>query len=285
VTSDLALAQRDYAGHKVTIYLNQLVARAHAIIYRGEPMAYKRLLRFVTLGFPRAYRRAFPFILVATLLFLLPALIAGAGAGWQPDAAKWLLPEDVQRLIPEIEQKNLWTDIPVQERPYASSFIMRNNIQVAFLAFGGGMLLGLYTVWVLVFNGLLLGGLTGLTFHYGVGFDLWTFVIGHGVIELSTIFIAGGSGLMLGWAIIRPGLMNRRDALTLAARRAVRLVIGCVPLLVLAGLIEGFVSPAEAVAPWVKWTIGLGSGVCLYTYLFLAGRHRTRIALQKRSPF
>ena len=197
VTSDLALAQRDFPGHKVTIYLNQLVARAHAVVYRGEPMAYNRLLRFATAGFPRAYRQAFPFILAAALLFLLPALIAGVGAGWQPESARWLLPEQVQQLIPDIEGQDLWTDIPVHERPYASSFIMQNNIQVAFLAFGGGVLLGLYTVWIMVFNGLIIGGLTGLTAHYGVGFELWTFVIGHGVIELSTIFIAGGAGLML----------------------------------------------------------------------------------------
>ncbi|MBN1977043.1 MAG: stage II sporulation protein M [Anaerolineae bacterium] len=279
-TSDLALAQRDFPGHKVTIYLNQLVARAHAVVYRGEPMAYNRLLRFATTGFPRTYRQAFPFILTATLLFLLPALIAGLGAGLQPESARWLLPEYVQELIPDIEGQDLWTDIPVHERPYASSFIMQNNIQVAFLAFGGGVLLGLYTVWIMVFNGLILGGITGLTAHYGVGFELWTFVIGHGIIELSTIFIAGGSGLMLGWAIVRPGLMSRRDALTVAARKSVRLVIGCVPLLVIAGVIEGFISPAEGV-PWpVKWGIGLGSGVLLYAYLFLAGRREGAASLQ-----
>jgi uncharacterized membrane protein SpoIIM required for sporulation len=137
----------------------------------------------------------------------------------------------------------------------------------------------------MVFNGLIIGGLTGLTAHYGVGFELWTFVIGHGIIELSTIFIAGGAGLMLGWAIIRPGLMSRRDALTVAARKAVRLVIGCVPLLVIAGVIEGFISPAEGI-PWpVKWGIGLGSGLLLYAYLFLAGRRPDgQSSLQQGSP-
>jgi uncharacterized membrane protein SpoIIM required for sporulation len=111
-----------------------------------------------------------------------------------------------------------------------------------------------------------------LTAHYGVGFELWSFVIGHGVIELSVIFIAGGAGLMLGWAVIHPGLLRRRDALAIAARKAVRLVIGCVPLLVRAGLIEGLISPAESI-PWAaKWVLGLGSGLLLYSYLLLAGR-------------
>ena len=273
-TSDLALAQRDFPGHRVTVYLNQLVARAHAVVYRGEPMARNRLLRFATTGFPRAYRQTLPFTLIAALLFILPALAAGLSAAWQPEAARWLLPAEVQRLIPDIERQELWTEIPIEDRPYASSFIMQNNIRIAFLAFGSGVLAGLPTVWIMILNGLIIGGITGLTAHYGIGFELWTFVIGHGVVELGVIFIAGGSGLMLGWAVIQPGLLSRRDALTIAARRAVRLVIGCVPLLVGAGLIEGFVSPAEAV-PWpIKWGIGLGSGLLLYGYLLLAGREK-----------
>jgi uncharacterized membrane protein SpoIIM required for sporulation len=272
-TSDLAIAQRDFPSQRVTLYLNQLVARAHAVLYRGEPLAWRRLVRFVTGGFARAYRETFPYTLAAMALFILPALIAGLSTALQPASAQWMLPPDFQRLTDMIEEGELWTNIDVEERPYASAFIMRNNIQVAFLAFGGGMLAGLLTVWVMIFNGLILGGITGLTIHYGIGFELWTFVIGHGVIELSVIMMAGGSGLMLGWAILHPGLLRRRDALALAARRALKLVIGCVPLLVLAGTIEGFLSPAENV-PWqMKWSIGIGSGLALYAYLLFAGRN------------
>lgn len=271
-TSDLALAQRDFPNHRVTTYLNQLVARGHALIYRDEPLALGRLRRFVTRGFPAAFRQTLPFTLAATLLFLLPALLAGAVAAWQPDAGRWILPAAAQELIPLLEQRDLWTDIPIDERPYASSFIMQNNIQVAFLAFAGGVLAGVPTVLVMLTNGLLLGGVTGLAIHYGVGFELWTFVIGHGVIELSVICIAGGSGLMLGWAIVHPGWLSRRDALARASGRAVRLIIGCVPLLVLAGLIEGFISPNEAI-PWpVKWGIGVLSGLALFGYLLFGGR-------------
>jgi len=197
----------------------------------------------------------------------------------QPASAYWLLPADVQNLIRTIERKELWTDIPVAQRPYASSFIMSNNIQVAFLAFGGGMLAGLFTVYTLVFNDLILGGLTGLTAHYGIGFELWTFIIGHGVIELSVIAIAGGSGLMLGWAMLQPGLMRRRDALALAARRAVRLVIGCVPLLVVAGTIDGFLSPSALAWP-IHWAVGLGSGALLYAYLLFVGRRCNQLTAE-----
>ncbi len=273
-TSDLALAQRDYPRHQVTAYLNQLVARAHAVVYQGEPLAWKRLWRFVRVGYPRLFRETWPFILTAALLFIIPAVLSGFIVYFQPDASQWLLPAQAQDLRETIEQKDLWTDIPIAERPYASSFIMRNNIQVSFLAFGSGVTAGIWTVWVMVFNGLMLGGLTGLTGHYGVGWELWEFVIGHGVVELSVIFIAGGAGLSLGWAILRPGLLRRRDALALAARRSVRLIMMCVPLLVLAGTIEGFISPSETIPTFVKWAVGIGTGAGLYGYLLLGGKSR-----------
>jgi uncharacterized membrane protein SpoIIM required for sporulation len=270
-TSDLALARRDFPHHQIVTYLNRLVARGHAVVYRGEPLALRRLIHFVTIGFPRLFRETLPFTFAAFLMFIIPAVLAGVIANRDPRQADWLLPPQVQDMVEYLENQDLWTEIPVNQRPYASSFIMQNNIQVSFLAFGYGITGGIMTMWIMALNGLILGGITGVADHYNMAFELWTFVIGHGVIELSVIFMAGGSGLMLGWSILRPGLMRRRDSLAQAAGKAVRLLIGAVPLLVVAGTIEGFISPAENI-PWpIKWGIGIGSGIILYGYLFLAG--------------
>lgn len=275
-SSDLALAKRDFPRHRLTSYLNQLVARTHSVLYQGEPLALKNISEFAVRGFPRLFRETFLFTLTSFLMFIIPALFSGFAVASSPDSAAWLLPPDVQSLIPIVEDRELWIDIPVEERPYVSSFIMTNNIRVSFLAFASGVSGGLLTLWVLVQNGLILGGLMGLTAHYGIGFDLATFVIGHGVIELTVIFMAGGSGLMLGWAILRPGLLRRRDALALAARKAVQLLGGAVPWLILAGTIEGFISPSETIPWFVKWGVGILSGVAMYSYLFLAGREKQK---------
>ncbi len=276
-SSDLALGKRDFPHHKVTQYLNQLVARTHAILYQGEPLALRRFVDFALRGFPRLFRQTFIFTFAAFLMFTIPALAAGFSIGREPASAQWLLPAEVQELIPIVEDKELWIDIPIEERPFTSAFIMQNNIRVSILAFGSGLTAGVLTFWVLVQNGLILGGLLGLTAYYGIGFELATFVIGHGVIELSVIFMAGGSGLMLGWAILRPGLMRRRDSLAQAARTSVRLLLGAVPMLVVAGAIEGFISPSETI-PWpVKWAVGIGSGILLYSYLFFAGRVKKKM--------
>jgi len=275
-SADLALAKRDFPKHRVTQYLNKLVARAHAVLYQGEPLAWNKLVDFTLRGFPCLFRENFIFTFSAFLLFMIPALVAGSVIATSPQSTSWLLPPEVQRLIPIVENKELWIDIPVEERPYTSTFIMQNNIRVSFLAFSSGVTGGLLTLWVMVTNGLILGGLLGLTSYYGIGFELATFVIGHGVIELSVIFMAGGSGLMLGWAILRPGLMRRRDALMIAAQKAVQLLGGAVPWLVIAGAIEGFVSPSETILWSVKWVVGILSGVIMYSYLFLAGREKKK---------
>jgi uncharacterized membrane protein SpoIIM required for sporulation len=261
-TSDLAVAQRDFDQHQVTVYLNQLVARAHALIYRGEPWGWRRVVRFFWITFPRLYRQTLPFTLSAFALFFLPALIAGLLTASSPPAAEWLGLGDV---LPYVEDGTLWTDIPISQRPFTSSFIMTNNIQVSFLAFAGGTLLGLLTVYAMVMNGLHLGGVLGLTARFGLADELLTFIVGHGVIELSVIFVAGGAGLQMGWALLHPGPYHRRDALARSGRTAVRLVVGCIPLLVVAGLIEGFISPSDLPATF-KTAIGLTSGAFLYTF-------------------
>lgn len=277
ISSDLSLAQRDFPRHKITKYLNQLVARGHAVIYQQEPFSLGKIVNFIIHTLPQVYRNSISYTLIAAALFLIPALASGLVIRFQPAMSKWVLPAGItEEITPMIENQELWTDIPINERPFTSSFIMQNNIRVAFLAFGSGVLAGVITGWILISNGLILGGLTGLTAYYGMGLDLWNFVIGHGVIEFSVIIITGGSGLMLGWAVLHPGLLRRRDSLSLAAQSAIKLLIGLVPFLILAGLIEGFISPNENIPSYAKWVIGISSGLLMQAYLILSGRNREK---------
>jgi uncharacterized membrane protein SpoIIM required for sporulation len=263
VVSDLACARRDYEGQRVTLYLNQLLTRAHSHIYREDISDLKRFASYFVDTIPQTFRQTVRFTLAAFLLFALPALVAFRLAVTNPDTAS-VLGLETQREA--LANQTTWTDIPVEERPYTSTFIMSNNIRIAILAFGGGMVFGLFAVYLLAINGILFGAILGLAFHYGMGMELLDFVFAHGLLELSIIFIAGGAGLQIGYSLINPGRHTRRDAVNLAAQRAVPLIVIAIPALVVAGLIEGFLSPTNL--PFgMKVLVGLGAVAVLYGYL------------------
>ena len=270
--SDLAVARRDLPGHPVVAFLNGLVARGHAAVYRESGAGgAARVRAFFAADFPRAFRATWPATLAAFLMFLIPALAGFVATYQDPTLAAALLP-GTERIVEEVQAGNeWWLRINEEGRAQASAEIMTNNIGVAFRAFAGGVVFGVYTLYILALNGLLLGIVAGAAQRFDFAGNLWGFVAAHGVVELSVIFIAGGAGLQLGWALLRPGLLTRRAALVVAARRALLLVLGCVPLLVIAGLIEAFISPAPLPLA-VKFAVALASGVALYLYLLGVGR-------------
>lgn len=271
--SDLARARRDFPGDRVVAYLNRLVSSAYSSVYDAPGISWKDIVRWYTVGFPRLFRATARYYLLAALLLFGPMILSFIAVASSQQAGQALLPaQDYQSVVAAGESGKLWTEgLPPSESTFLSAFIMTNNIKVAIFAFAGGMLLGLGTLYVLVYNGVTVGAILGILAHYGLSLRLLSFMSGHGVIELSVISLSGAAGLMLADAILRPAMLERGEALRLAGQRAVQLLLGGASLLVVAGTIEGFLSPST-LPDWAKFGTGLATGVLLYSYWLFAGR-------------
>jgi uncharacterized membrane protein SpoIIM required for sporulation len=171
------------------------------------------------------------------------------------------------QMVATIERHEMWTHSVVAVAPAASSMIMTNNLSVCFIAFATGIVFGLGTLYSMFFNGLLLGVVSTACQQHGMAVDLWSFVAPHGALELPSIILAGAAGFRLAKGVLFPGYYRRRDSLALAAADAVRLVAGIIPLLVIAGTLEGFFSPSSAPV-WLKFTTGGLLFTFLLTWLF-----------------
>lgn len=241
--SDLATVREDAASRQLTVYLNQLLGRAHNLIYLGHKPRVSGIVRFYRDTYPQVFRETLPQIAIAVAVFVLGAIVAWAVTLRDPAFAYRLLGP---RMMETIEQRKMWTDSIVTIKPLASSGIMTNNLSVSFAAFAMGITGGIGTIWMMLTNGLLLGAIGACTWKAGMALQLWSFVAPHGVLELPAIFIAGGAGLEIARGLLFPGMLPRKVSLARAGSHASKLLLGVIPMLVVAGLLEGFFSPSGA---------------------------------------
>lgn len=268
--ADLAIARAETRDPKLINYLNGLVIRAHGKVYRAESRGLHTIARFFTREFPETFRANLTYMVVAFSVFAGFAIFGFAATWWNIDFVHFVALSGVTDSITANEQ--WWRDLN-QANQIGASGILSNNIIVTIRVFAMGALFGVGAAYDLAFEGARLGSVFAACYKLNPPFgdSLATFVVGHGVIELSTIFFCGGAGMMIGYAIIDPGDMTRAEALKKKGIEAAKIVLGCAFLLVIAGTIEGFLSPSDMPAA-VKVGTGIGTGIAMYSYLFLAGR-------------
>lgn len=277
MAADLARA-RTYGGSPELLYtMERMVGLGHNLLYRPPTRSWRRFLHFATGGFAALVRRRWKPVAVASVLFYLPAILSFAALRASPELAHQVVPAFMLDRVEDAAEKEArgegYADVPEVFMPAFASSLVQNNVQVTFIAFAGGILAGLGTVLTLVFNGLHLGTVAGAFANEGQSLHLWTFVLGHGVIEITAICIAGGAGLWMGSALVLPGRRRRRDVLVTRGREAVSLIGGTAIMLLIAGLIEGFISPSQLPRE-IKLTLAALFAMAMVTYFAFAGRTR-----------
>jgi len=262
-SSDLAVLRADVSSVHFAGYLNHLLARAHNTIYSGHKTSHSAVLHFFRDTWPQVFRRNLNYCVFAFILFLGGAVIGSILTLQDPDfRLKIIGPEMVQT----IERHEMWTHSVVAVKPLASSVIMTNNLSVAFTAFAAGITAGLGTIYMVIFNGVLMGVIATACAQAGMSLRLWSFVAPHSVLELPAIFISAGAGLRVATGLLFPGVLPRRESLVRAGREAVQLLLGCIPLLFIAGIIEAFLSPTEISVP-MKFVFAASMLTLLAAYL------------------
>ncbi|MEH2110360.1 stage II sporulation protein M [Nostoc sp.] len=265
VAADLARARTQQIGNTLIQSLQSLTTRAYTQIYQGSRrQEWQAILEFYRWGLPSVVQKAFVYIAAATALFLLGALVAWWYSWQNPSFMPLIVPES---LITKVrDEHKLWMGSIVGVEPLASSSIMINNLSVSFGAVAGGMTTGAYTAYLMIFNGLLIGAVGTLVGQNNLAYPFWAFVLPHGSLELPAIFFAGGAGFLLARAILFPGKYRRGDALKFYGSQAVQLVFGIVPMLIIAGAIEGFFSPNPSIPDAIKYLAGIGLFILLVLY-------------------
>jgi uncharacterized membrane protein SpoIIM required for sporulation len=256
VSADLARAKTYQMGETITHDLQSLTSRAYSQIYQGSTKQEgQAIINFYLWELPAVIRETWLYTFLAFGIFLLGGLIAWWCSWRDPAFMSLVVPES---LISKVrDQRELWMGSILGIEPAVSSEIMINNIAVCFRAIGGGITAGLFTLYILFFNGILIGAISTLVVENGLGFPFWGFVFPHGSLELPAIFLSGGAGFLIARGLLFPGQYRRMDALKIYGFKAAQLVFGIVPMLFVAGIIEAFISPQTYIPEIFKYLFGM----------------------------
>lgn len=270
--ADLAYARTHFPASSTEAYLNELIGQAHGELYGSTPRRLGAVWEFLAVGYPRLVREYWRSVALSAALMLGAVALGMLLAYVNYPLARLFVPEALRDGVGDrIEQGAQVSDVASAIAPVLTAGITANNIQVALLAFAGGMTFGAVTAYALLANGLLLGALAGSFTKAGGSLFFWSMILPHGSLELPAIILAGASGLVLARALVSPGDLPRSAALKAASPGAVRLVLGALPLFVIAGIIEGFFTPSP-VDPALKLAFGVLMMLALAAYLALPGR-------------
>jgi uncharacterized membrane protein SpoIIM required for sporulation len=283
LTDDLAYAQTFYPNSDTTAYLNQLASRQHQALYKNRPEQSGRFARFWARELPLmvgAHRRELRW---ALLVFVVSMLVGVLSAAYDDAFVRVVMGDNyVNQTLANIRRGDPMA--VYKQGPEAPMFlaITFNNVRVALLTFALGITGGIGTTFLLFRNGLMLGAFQFFFFRQKVLLASLLTVWLHGTLEISSIVLAGGAGYVLGRGVLFPGTYSRRESLRLAARESLKLALGVVPILFIAGFLESFVT-RHTEMPVAASLLIIGSSAAFIGWYFIYRPWQLRRAAEQAS--
>ena len=274
--SDIMRARALGCGTDVESYLDGLAAQAHNELYRSRDHRLQAAGALVVHAFPAALRRAWPFVVLSTLLLGIPFAVGLVGSLASVQFAENVLPVEMLEQMADAYSQGFAEGRESGVDAAMAGFYVYNNVGIAFRCFATGILLGLGSAFFLVYNGLVLGTVSGFVSQSGGGLNLFTFIVGHGPFELGAIVISGAAGLRMGYALIDTGGLTRWGSLRAVAPDLVALIAGAAVMLLIAAGVEGFWSPSS-VANEIKWAVGAFNLLLLVVFFGWCGRSPRKV--------
>lgn len=262
--ADLAIARQNFPGHPIVAELERMTLAARTLVYERKSRR-ESLLNFFAHGYWQLLWERRVVLGIAAVLLTAPGVIGAAWGLSDPQGAKSIVPSGFLWVT---EEQSTDQGYGIAGLAAFSTFVMFNNIRVALSAFALGITFGLGTAFLLLTNGLILGAVTGLALGAGNGDVLLSAIAAHGPLELSCAITGGAAGLSVAWAMLHPGKKTRRQALTAEAAHAFRIAGGTAPWLVVAGLVEGYVS-RTGLGPIPTSIVGVTLGAAFWGLLLI----------------
>ena len=275
VAVDVARARVYKMDSQTQEKINHLAIAAHGVLYRRQHVRpLQAIWGFLARDYPRLFRKVWRYVSLSAALFVVGALAAYASVRIKPSRAYLFVPQGLDRpgdmeVTPE-DVSERYRSAPKQ---IMAAGITTNNIQVAFFAFASGIAAGVGTCYVLLVNAMMLGAFFAHFANHNLSYECYSYLTPHGALEIFAILVAGGAGLRLGLSLAIPGRVTRGAALRAGAGDAVLLVLGTIPMFIVAGAIESFVTPSY-LPNELKIAIGVLALAVTLAYLVLAGRGR-----------
>jgi len=272
IAGDLSALRQDRTAKNLQTQLNALLACAHGLVYSQQRKGVGLIWQFFRSEYPALFRRTFSYTLASAALLIGGALLGATLTVMRPAFMTHLLGP---QMLAAINKHEMWTLSINSMAPAASSGIMTNNLSVTFSTYALGITAGLGTLYMIGWNGILLGVVGAACAQHQMSVQLWSFVAPHGSLELPSIVLAGAAGLRLAAGLLFPGMYSRRYSIAVAGAESGKLIAGVIPLLVIAGILEGFFSPSTTIPVPLKFVTGAVLFCALLSWLFSTAREES----------